>query len=241
MKLVNFYNSVYILAAAVAIASSIATNVKNAYIVKKTINEMVIGTSQDYIFDKLGSPNYKKTYDDNGVTECVHVTNWAFLREFYIDESLIGYFVTSRNQNTRGIGTNNIASRFTNNKTLGKYTYKEIEGKPNALLSFASNGSGNTVYSEEYYYASSGNYYIYYYMYLMYGFDSNKYISEKEYYTDEEVNSVMEDNNQIYMVCVDREKSYPNTYGVCIGEYDDEIMYCMTLYGQYDFTGYICK
>lgn len=212
-----------ILAAAVAYATSIADGMKSEYKERDFYNAISLSNSRAYIESELGPPRYVVKHLDTNYVDAKYFTKHGVIRIFYKDDedTVIAYFITSYDKSYNHIGLTDYYC--TGGKPVGSYTYQMIEGVPKKVKAYQGN-NGLEVYLEQYVYDNT-NGECHYYMYLdKYGFDKNEFISEDEYWSDEElVNNDMDCVEGFQDIFPDRSKSYPNTYGVCHDERSDVI------------------
>ncbi len=212
-----------ILAAAVACASSIADEIKEAFEERDFYTEISLRSSRAHLEDVLGHPRFENYYSYYKITDASYFTKHAMVRVFYYDGNIIGYFITSMDKNYKGIGQS--AYIGSEERPLGSYTYQKIDGSPCKIRVY-QNSSALKVYLEKYHYDDNNidghnNYYIYF---DKYGFDKNELTSEDEYLNDEEVKNMGAECMEGFVdTFIDRSRSYPNTYGVCADEYSEEV------------------
>jgi hypothetical protein len=215
-----------ILAAAVAFATSIADGMRLEYKERDFYNAIAISNSRAYIESELGPPRYEVKQFGTNFTDAKYYTKHGMVRVFYNDNdnTVAAYFITSKDKSYNHIG---LADYYTGGKPVGSYTYQMIEGIPDKVKTYQGK-YGWEIYLEKYFYENE-NGESHYYMYVdKYGFDKNEFISEDEYWSDEElVNIDMDFVEGFQDIFPDRSKSYPNTYGACIDDCSDIIEECL--------------
>lgn len=215
--------SAIILAAAVACASSIADGIKDERVEAEFYSNISVGNAQEYVEDTLGHPVYKKVWDEYGFIECNYITKHALIRVFYDNNIVKGFFITSKDKSYKKILTTDKTLEV---KPLGTFTYKAIAGSPDEVRSYQDYLEEFTYYMETYYEPGIEGYSSLYGYSNYYGFDSNVYTSEGDFRNDEElqglddsfINLVNEEVRNEQLLFIDRNKSYPNTYGKCAME-----------------------
>lgn len=195
-------------------------------------SRITIGQNKESIEERIGKAYYQQT-NTNNISEYIYIINDVVLRIYYKDNQLISYFVTLRNNVE--IGFPEQYSYLVNDKGLGNFTFYEIEGAPSCVESYVSNGVGHSFYAEKYYFGAGGNYYDFYFLQLDYGIDNTEYISDKNIFYDEEIDKIKLENFD-YVLMRDRKKSYPNTFGISLPEYSDEVYEMISYYGNFDFN-----
>lgn len=156
-----------------------------------TLEDIYIGCSKEWIDSHLGPPTFLYLADSNEISDYIrdrcreeeydvnynlivgiYVTDVAILQA-YFDKSAMScrLFMIIRTDSRRWNQVN-LPKQYrycVNNKPLGKFSYYEIDGQPEHIHSYYTNGTGRTFYMEQYYYASGGNYYNFYFGTLDYG------------------------------------------------------------------------
>jgi len=230
----NFVQSVLIAVIATVLSSiviSITSNIFEQNNYKRSIFNAVenisIGCSKEWMDSKFGVPTFSCAHplpweeellsEDLSIVEYCYILDELIIRAFYKSpvESCCLFLVTQR---TEKISQEvNIPYSPTNGKSLGKFTYYEIEGKPLSVFGFDYQGFVRDLYGEFYYLGTSKSYYNFVFMTLDYGYvDSNFFIGPPpfqalEFFLDDEV-----DINQIegLPMCASRDSVHPNTYGI---------------------------
>ncbi len=226
-----------LLAAAVALATSFWNNFTNNRRYVERINDLRIGLNQDYVDSMLGNPMYKFSYNEFDIVESIYSSKYAIIRCYYNNERLVAFFVTGRSDKQKILGTDPMISIMAGGKALGEFSFYDVDYRPTKTYGYAMNGVGYTGYYEEYYFASKGLYHMYYYALLDYGFSNYKAVSNDEYLKDDELSRETDICVDAFMG-IDRNKSYPNTYGVCEMNFSNVIPDLMVDYEKYDFTSY---
>lgn len=143
-----------------------------------TLENMYIGCSKDWIDENIGTPtfvynenfkvNYKQGNDESkeiyyDYLGCVYITDIGILRTFFDkdDMSCKAFFITAVDDKY----TINLPKRyrhFVNDKSLGNFSYYDIQATPEYINGFFSNGTGRYLCEETYYFFGNGNYYYYF-------------------------------------------------------------------------------
>lgn len=223
------------------ISPIIVDNVYDKYVEKKEkdkiYEEMRIGNNKANIEDVVGFSKYIHVDEESGIEESIYTPSGFCYRCYYKDNQLIAYFVTVMDFEHNAICK--FPDRYleiVNNKKLGEFSYYEVNGKPNLVTSYVTNGIGRTLYCEEYYYNAIGNYRTFYFMDIDYGIVNTEYTNDESKIYDDEISS---DNLQQYnydiVLARDRKNSFPNTYGICIPTYSDIVKDMIMYYGEFDF------
>lgn len=188
--------------------------------------------SKDRIDEELKFPIFEQKEFD--IVENVYVLENGIIRGYYFNNSLIAYFVTITGEERITLPEN--FQGLVNNKELGDFTYYEIEQLPYKINSYVTLGIGNTFYSEVYNFGAFGNYYDFYFLDLQYGVKSNEYVKDfDEFCTDNEVtNDNLGNIDKNYVV--NRKKSYPNTYGICMSRYTEKVYDMISDYSNFDWN-----
>lgn len=207
--------------------------------IRDIINQVSIGENKEYIDETFGK-SYYQYKAKNGISENIYILDGIILRAYYKHGQLISYFLTI---------TNNIKlelpkkfQRFVNNKKLGDFSFYDIDGNPKNADAYTQNGTGHAFYSEEYYFGARGNYYQFYFMLLDYGIFNKKQINNiSESNKDSSIN-IKEKTEQIKKLTTidsilvrDRRVSCPNTYGICLLKYKEDIYKMIFTYENFDF------
>ena len=185
-----------------------------------SINGIYLGSNKDWVDNHLGPATFINEHDD--FVECVYVSEIAAVRVFYDvkTNSCNAFFVTALNtQKSDKLGLPKLYSSITGWINLGEFSYYDVEGKPQQVYGYVTQGAARSFYMEDYYYGA-GNYYNYYFVSLDYGverkntsFASMFELASTVSYIDDEVN-ISQNTNPYLLVISDRSKVYPNTYGM---------------------------
>lgn len=185
-----------------------------------SINGIYLGSNKDWVDSHLGSATFINEHDD--FVECVYVSEIAAVRVFYDvkTRSCSAFFVTALSrQKSNKLGLPELYSYITDGKNLGEFSYYDVEGKPQQVHGYVTQGAARSFYMEDYYYGA-GNYYNYYFVSMDYGverkntsFASMFELASTVSYIDDEVNVGPKTNSNL-LVISDRRKVYPNTYGM---------------------------
>lgn len=205
--------------------------------IKDIINQVSIGGNKEYIDETFGK-SYYHYKAKNGISENIYILDDVILRAYYKHGRLISYFLTITNNIKLKLPKN--FQTFVNNKELGDFSFYDINGNPRNTDAYTQNGTGHAFYSEEYYFGSHGNYYEFYFMLLDYGIFNKKEINN--IYENNKDSSIKEKTEQSKKITIidsilvrDRRVSCPNTYGVCLSEYKEDIYKMIYTYENFDF------
>ena len=220
--------SAIILAAAVACATSMADGIKAEYAERDFYNDLILGYSKAYVEDILGHPRIIIKHLDEDymedIIECQYIAKHSIMRIFYVDDLIIGFFITSNNRNYKKIGTSKL--EFTEGKPLGSFTFKMLNCTPSKILSYQL--EDEYTYLEKYDSDSNTCYYIYN---DSLGFTDDAFTTEEELRNDSDLQHLdsedilldYENIDSSVALFPDRNKLHPNTYGKCIMEYSNPI------------------
>lgn len=189
------------------------------------VENICIGCSKEWMDSQFGVPNFSRAHptmidtynlsEDLSILECCYIFDEFVIRAFYETpgNSCRLFLVTQRVEKMSY--EIHIPYSPTNGKSLGKFTYYEIEGKPQRVFGFDYQGFVRDLYGEFYYFGTYANYFNFIFMTLDYGYiDKNFDIGPydfQEFFLDDEV-----DINQITGLPMDasRDSVHPNTYGI---------------------------
>lgn len=195
---------------------------------EKTMKEISIGESKEFIDKRLGIAYYQYI-NDSGIIENIYVLDEIILRAYFKKGQLISYFFTMTSHIKLELP--NSIQKFVKNKKLGEFTFYEIEGKPLNADAYTQNGTGHAFYSEEYYFGASGSYYHFYFMLLDYGIFNNADVECKDTNKQNEEDVTIIDS----ILVRNRKKAYPNTCGICCAKYQKEVYEMISTYENFDF------
>lgn len=198
------------------------------------IQKLSIGTSKAWIDDILGPPFAEKkraiiddrllrpAEDPNDKTGeilvCAYNISDIVMVQAYFDisdNSCQAFFVTLLDDIlTVNIIMPEIYSTFVSDKPLGEFAFSEIAEGLIRTYGYAGQGVARAFYGEEYYFGASGNYKEFFFAVLDYGMlnsvpDFVHFLSIIQFYINDEL-------PLLERIDVQREKFYPNTYGISI-------------------------
>lgn len=204
---------------------------------EKSIGSIYLGCNREWIDEKLGEATFTINHSD--YIECVYISEIAAVRAFYgtETESCEAFFVTAlSNRKIETLKLPGIYSHVTNGKSLGEYSYYDIQDKPLGIDGYVTNGDARIFYMEQYYYGA-GNYYEYYFCSMDYGaelsgssFESNMVPADDVSYVDDEVQG----DFSTPLVLVNRKQVKPNTYGMSYSEVSTRIKELISDYRNFD-------
>ena len=230
----NFVLSVLIAVIATILSSIIITitsNILEQENYKKSVFNAVenisIGCSKEWMDSKFGVPTFSCAHplpwedgflsEDLSIVEYCYVLDELIIRAFYESpgDSCCLFLVTQRTEKMSY--EIHIPYSPTNGKSLGEFTYYEIDGKPLSVFGCDHQGFIRDLYGEFYYFGTSANYHNFVFMTLDYGYiDPNFDIGPihpeaLESFWDDEVTI-----EQVKGLPMDtsRDKVHPNTYGI---------------------------
>jgi hypothetical protein len=179
------------------------------------ISEISIGVGRSYVDALLGKPKYQTYYKEYDLYDCFYIMSGAVVRTVYLADQVEAFFIT-RTNNRLNINLNGY-EYLCANKELGQFTYYDIVGKPEYVLSLMQNGTGFLIYYEQYHWGSRGNYQTFIFADLPYGAFNNELCNENDYYSDENFKadkiSSADYGDQIF-IYFNRRESYPSTLGI---------------------------
>ncbi len=161
------------LALAILIALSIdminqnTQNVQKKEFDEKVINNLCIGTNEEYVNSVLGPPFLKNKNEVTNMTDCFYKTDEAIVRLFYENNSAKGIFITITKKSAIGRFMFEKYS-LTEKKKLGTFTFEETEAG-NSGNYFLYSSLGTTFYIEAYSLGRVFSDYDHYFAILPYG------------------------------------------------------------------------
>ncbi|MBQ6169643.1 MAG: hypothetical protein IJK30_06760 [Ruminococcus sp.] len=195
----------------------------------KTLENVYIGCSKEWIDEKLGAPTFM--YSCEGKTEltnmtpkeidydflaCVYVTDIAVLKTYFgkEDNSCQAFFITVTDEK-QSLDLPSTYRRFVNDKSIGKFSYYDIDGNPTAVGGAISNGNARTFYGETFNFYSAGNYYCFIFGNVDYGIDVPflLYMKGTEIEWDDKTSDHPPKVLGVQNI-KDRKENYPNTFGL---------------------------
>lgn len=221
-----------VVSAALPLFSLVVGTVNSDIELYKNMENISIGTSEQYMEQCFGVPKLQNLSEDKEILENVYYTDKEIIRAYFVNGKLEGYFITLVEKNPlHKVGLPNAYKELVGGKTLGEFTYYEIKGGPDNITAYVTQGYSRCLYFEDYYFASSGRYNQFYFGFFDYGYEvENLYESD---YTDDEVEPNLYDFEGIY--ALNRKKSRPNTYGICSSNYYIEIYDLVSNYSEFDW------
>jgi hypothetical protein len=181
----------------------------------ENISEISIGDSKSYVDALLGKPKYQTYYKEYDLYDCFYIMSGAVVRTVYLTGQVEAFFITRTNNRL----TINLYGYeyLTGNKELSQFSYYEIDGKPEYVLSLMQNGTGCLIYYEQYHWGSRGNYKTFIFADLPYGAVRHEICNENDYYLDDNFKgdkiSSADFGDQIF-IYFNRRESYPSTLGI---------------------------
>jgi hypothetical protein len=179
------------------------------------IDKISIGVSKVFVDDLLGKTKYQTHFKKYDLYDCLYILSGNVVRTVYIADQVEAFFIT-RTNNRLDINLNGY-EYLCGNMPLGQFSYYDIDGTPEYILSLLQNGTGFQIYYEQFYWGCRGNYYTFAFANLPYGAANNVLCDENEYYSDEnfkdaKINSI-NFQEQIF-IYLNRKESYPSTMGI---------------------------
>lgn len=102
------------------------------------INHISLGLNKGYIDELFGLPSYQ-SYDSNtSLSDCIYVLENCLIKTYYKDNALVGFFITTLDLNKKNKISLGGYDHLVSNKTLGHFSYYEIEGKPSTVENFVT-------------------------------------------------------------------------------------------------------
>ena len=203
------------------------------------IRNIYIGSSKQWIDEKLGSPTFieeREINDESGIKpdtvmgngekllECMYVFETVSVRIYYDspENSCKAFFVTKMETNSEDtIRMPEFYSWIVQNKPLGEFVFTEIDSEPEKVYGYTSNGVGYTFYGEQYYFAGRGGYHNFYFLMLDYGaLDSLRRFMELLLAVQNDIAPLKNFSNYHWpynesdILVQRRSEMYPNTYGI---------------------------
>lgn len=198
-----------------------------------TINVTNIGRVN---YDKNGNiydKHHKVIEEDaiiNTYLECIYFLDDILVMTIYYDSSnnlCKAFFITLLNG--ASVIDNiipEVYSSLVSGKTIGEFTFTDIERNPDYIFGYVGQGVGRAFYGEKFYFGSSGNYQDFYFAILDYGMlspraDFYNFLSNAMFEFD--IYLGVKDIPSSYLLSHQRSILHPNTYGIsCL---DDEITF----------------
>lgn len=205
------------------------------------IQRLSIGCTKNWVDEKLGTPFVENVvavtddgrlpYDIDGnrigennivdeFLECIYIFDIVSVKIYFgvSDYSCKAFFVTlMEDASGADIVMPETYSSFISNKLLGEFAFSEILWDPINVNGYVSQGVGRAFYGEQYYFAGSGNYQEFYFAVLDYGMlDSYKEFGRFLSLIQNDIR-LSDDENSYYsseLLTQQRDKFYPNTYGI---------------------------
>lgn len=202
----------------------------------ESIQKISIGSSKDWIDDKLGPPYSESVVeitkdgrvwpdtDESSiigeVLESVYIFDVvSVIAYFDMDENSCEAFFVTLMKDISGIEVvmPEAYSFCVSGKPLGEFTFSDIWNgwEPLYVDGYATNGVGRVFYGEQYYFAGGGNYQDFYFASLDYGLLDS--LSEFDFLVSSAYFDIIEYNNSGNLsdtLTKLRCDLYPNTYGI---------------------------
>lgn len=205
-----------------------------------SIQKISIGSSKDWVDEKLGSPYASNTVkvtksdrawhdtDENSIVgellECVYMFDIVSVKMYFdpSDNSCKAFFVTLM-EDVLGadIVIPEAYSSFTTKRPLGEFSFTDIGDDPFTVDGYVSNGVGRVFYGEQYYFMGSGNYQDFYFAILDYGMLNSlaKFDGFLESIQCDIIRGYGNGASTLSssdMLVQQRSTLYPNTYGISV-------------------------
>lgn len=217
----------------VPILSIVIENIHNEINLYKSLNNISIGTNVKYMEECFGTPKFHYLDEKSGIVENIYFTEREIVRAYFVNDKLEGYFVTKvKNNMFFNVKLPDAYKSLVEEKEVGKFTFYDINYEPRYIKAYATQGYSHYLYCEEYYFASSGRYREFFFGYFDYGYDE-KIVYDDNYVDDEVYDTRYDKYSSQYLV--NRKESYPNTYGICSGEYYENIFELVSNYYEFDW------
>lgn len=200
-----------------------------------SIQKISIGSSKKWIDDKLG-PSYAETimsikddrlmYTDDDesnktgeILVCAYDISDIIMVQVYFDISdnaCLAFFITLLDDvSDVDIMMPRFYSSLVSDKSLGEFAFSELGEGIMSTYGYTSQGVARTFYGEEYYFGANGNYQTFYFAVLDYGM-LNSYADFTQFLSIIQFNIGPNDDTLPLPEGLnsEREKFYPNTYGI---------------------------
>lgn len=204
------------------------------------IKKISIGSSKDWVDEKLGSPYASNTVkvtenerawhytDENSIVgellECVYMFDIVSVMMYFdpSDNSCKAFFVTLM-EDVLGadIVIPEAYASFISKRPLGEFTFADIWDEPYSVYGYVTNGVGRAFYGEQGSFGGSGNYQDFYFSILDYGMLNSlakfdKFLTEIQYDIIRGRGNGVSTLSSSDMLVQQRSTLYPNTYGISV-------------------------
>lgn len=247
--------SAIILAFSVAGATTLGNMLMDISKIDSFVNEIALGESEDFFILNLGTPQFSsekelKTYnfsnEEINVKEDIFITKYYIINSYFRDSHLCGFFVTLRDKRHKKYFGGPIFREFKGNEPLGEVSF----GGPREDM-FCKFGGDLFIERFGYCYIEEtskitcgvGNGYDVIQAYVDYGFTDIVPLSVEE--ASKNLPSLVDDNDWYsgpggdYLVLLDRERSFPNTFGIVEGDLEEYIVRDMEyIVDEWDLSAY---
>lgn len=189
------------------------------------INNIRIGSNKEYMDQIFGAPIFEHT--ENQLVEDIYDAKYVYIRAYYDNNELIGYFVTQYKKGSNvEICLSKSYSHFVDDKPIGKFTFTDVSWPFSDVRFIDPNGVPITTYIESCFTNSSGHYNCVEFAYFYYGLYDN--VQDYEHYDgvyDDDASEHYNPNIQPTFAFA-RSSTYPNSYGIIKGsdDYYDRVM-----------------
>jgi len=186
----------------------------------QNISNIYIGCNKSWADESFGTPEF--SYVKDNILLCAYISEYYVIQiAFDNGESAKAYLVTSLDCDDKvKVKIEDKTIIDDENFVLGEFSFYDFPGSPISVMGYISNGTGRSLYAEQYYFNSIGAYYDYYIASLDFGVgveDAKYEMVSKDIAIDEEVSSNINTGVQII---TNRKDCCPNTFGVCATDFD---------------------
>ena len=215
-----------VIAATLPIFSLLYNSINTDIQLVNHINNIRIGSNKEYMDQIFGLPIFE--HAKNQLVEDVYDAKYVYIRAYYDNNELIGYFVT---QYKKGflveICLPKSYRRFVDGKPIGKFTFEDVTYPCGDVKFIDPNGNVITTYVESCFTNSSGHYNCVEFAYFYYGLYDN--LKDFEHYDGVYHDDTAEHYNPYIQptFSFSRSSTYPNSYGIIkggTGDYYDKVM-----------------
>lgn len=224
-NLISQYFLGILIAATLPLFSLLYSSIHTDIHLVNRINNIRIGSNKEYMDQIFGAPIFEHT--ENQLVEDIYDAKYVYIRAYYDNNELIGYFVTQykRGSNVK-ICLPKLYSHFVDDKPIGKFTFADVAWPLNDVRFIEPNGVPQTTYIESCFTNSSGYYNCVEFAYFYYGLYDN--VHDYEHYDGVYDDDESEHYNPYIQptFAFARSNTYPNSYGIIkgSGDYYDRVM-----------------